>query len=283
MKKRNAWISGLCALIEPGLGLAYNGKFILAIHVTLVSWGIQTALLFLGVFRSFYLVLAVLTATLAFRISMVAVCVNQARQLAVVSLSRYNRWYIYGLFLATSFIFGSALEQSKASLPHRTFYDPTNSMEPAVREGDYLVADMRFYGSHPLLPGDVVIFRPPIDTTTVCVKRCVAINGHKVQIRDGILYVNDERFLPSLRTKRLSPNILGPDFQDRYIRPVGAGNGDQYGPVVVPKGMCFLIGDLRDNSLDSRYFGFVPNEDVLGKLLYVYWSKDFERIGKDVK
>ena len=208
MKKRNAWISGLCALIEPGLGLAYNGKFILAIHVTLVSWGIQTALLFLGVFRSFYLVLAVLTATLAFRISMVAVCVNQARQLAVVSLSRYNRWYIYGLFLATSFIFGSALEQSKASLPHRTFYDPTNSMEPAVREGDYLVADMRFYGSHPLLPGDVVIFRPPIDTTTVCVKRCVAINGHKVQIRDGILYVNDERFLPSLRTKRLSPNIL---------------------------------------------------------------------------
>ena len=83
-----------------------------------------------------------------------------------------------------------------------------------------------------------------------------------------------------MKTQFIDPNIYSEDYADPKIYPGYAGNRDNYGPVRVPDKQGFVLGDNRDNSSDSRFWGFVPLNLVLAKPLYVYWSPDKSRIGK---
>ena len=154
---------------------------------------------------------------------------------------------------------------------------PSQSMEDTLLVGDFLLANKFIYGARlPVvdwrLPaisdpeaGDVVIFIYPGDGVTKYIKRCVAVGGDTVEIKDKMLYVNGvEKPLPEHGK-----------FIHKGARPRGPGgldSQDNWGPYVVPPDRFFMMGDNRDNSKDSRWFRAVPKDLILGEAMLIHWS-----------
>lgn len=153
---------------------------------------------------------------------------------------------------------------------------PSASMEETLQVGDFLIANKFKYGARlPVVnwqlpsfrdpqPGDVVIFKWPGDGVTNYIKRCVAAGGQTVEVKDKILYVDGEVFPTPEHLKFTRPNVP---------RPANGDNTrDNYGPVVVPKDCFFMMGDNRDNSYDSRFWGVVHKDLILGEAMFIHWS-----------
>jgi len=144
---------------------------------------------------------------------------------------------------------------------------PSASMEDTLLIGDFLIANKFVYGARlPLvnwrLPafgeveqGDVVIFKWPGDKQTNYIKRCVAVGGQTVEVKEKVLYVDGEVFTDPEFSK----------FTNYDIR-------DNFGPVRVPANSYFMMGDNRDNSSDSRYWGPVSEDLILGEAMFIHWS-----------
>ena len=169
----------------------------------------------------------------------------------------------------------------------QAFRIPTGSMEDTLQVGDFLFVNKMVYGSEidigfsgnrlvyyrfPTIrdpkPGDVIVFRYPEDPSRDFIKRCVAVAGQTVEIRDKVLYVDGKaREEPYVVHK--DPRIIPRDSKD--------GPRDNFGPYVVPQGHLFMMGDNRDNSADSRFWGPLPRDLVKGKAMFLYWSWDQDR------
>jgi signal peptidase I len=172
----------------------------------------------------------------------------------------------------------------------QAFVIPTGSMEDTLLIGDHLLVDKLAYAppgpvSRHLLPydeikrGDIIVFRYPVDIQQTFVKRCIGVPGDRIRLENKQLILNGRRvnepyvyhkteYIDSYRDDFPSaPNVHVPDSAlDMLMHHVV--NGD----VVVPPGSYFAMGDNRDSSLDSRYWGFVPRENIIGKPLIIYWS-----------
>jgi signal peptidase I len=156
----------------------------------------------------------------------------------------------------------------------KTFYIPSGSMETTLLVGDHLFVNRFIYGpaisdlERKLLPlrdpqrGDVVIFRSVERPLIDMVKRCVALPGDTVQVMDKELYLNGRRVEDEGYARYRDPRTLPAVVSDR----------DQFGPHRVPEGEYFCMGDNRDHSHDSRFWGGVPRHFVKGRASVVYWS-----------
>ncbi len=161
----------------------------------------------------------------------------------------------------------------------QAFVVPTPSMEKNVLVGDHLIVNKFLYAPRlfPLLSrllpyrevrhGDIIIFKFPEDPRRDFVKRVVALPGETVEIRDKVLFINGA----SQREPRVfhSEERVWPN--DPYL-PEAYRSRDQYGPVLVAPGSYFVLGDNRDVSQDSRFWGPVPAAYLKGRALFVYWS-----------
>lgn len=133
---------------------------------------------------------------------------------------------------------------------------PSGSMEPTLLVGDKLFVNKFIYRFKPIQRFDVIVFKYPHNPKVDYIKRVIALEGETVQLVDGRVYINGQ---PIEENHQMYPSY------------------DNFGPVNVPKGKLFVLGDNRGNSEDSRYFGFVPVENVLGKAILIYWPP--RRIG----
>jgi signal peptidase I len=162
---------------------------------------------------------------------------------------------------------------------------PSSSMEDTLLIGDFLLANKFIYGARiPLfnwrLPairnpqqGDVVIFKVPIDRTTNYIKRCVATEGQVVEIVDKVLYVDGKQF----------PNPPMSKYTDSQIHSTQIDRRDNFSRFQVPPGNIFVMGDNRDNSYDSRFWGTVPLDLVLGEAMLIHWSWEPDVNAPDIK
>ena len=176
----------------------------------------------------------------------------------------------------------------------QAFRIPTGSMENTLLVGDFLLVNKFIYGVRtpdkvPFLDikipwvrlpalgkperNDVVVFKYPENPDQDYIKRCVAVAGDTLEIRDKNLYVNGNLVSNPPKSK-FSPVHYPPGQYESGIKPPRAGNRDHYGPIVVPDGHYFMLGDNRDNSLDSRYWGFLPEENIVGEAVIIYFSWD---------
>lgn len=157
----------------------------------------------------------------------------------------------------------------------QAFKIPSGSMLPTLQIGDHLLVNKFSYGVR--LPvtgaelisrqgpehGDVVVFRFPRDRSLDYIKRVVAVGGDTIEVRDKQVFLNGKR------VDNPHAHFTNPDIMN-----AAAGPRDNFGPVTVPEGKIFVMGDNRDNSYDSRFWGFVDLQDVLGKAFIIYWSWD---------
>jgi signal peptidase I len=166
----------------------------------------------------------------------------------------------------------------------QAFQIPTGSMEPTLLIGDFLLVNKLIY-SDPQFPlerailprrdirrHDIVVFKYPQDLTKDYVKRVIALEGEKIEIKDKQVYINDQPIPESYKVHSDSQIFTknGYYHYDDTIR-------DNFGPVVVPPGHLFVMGDNRDNSQDSRYWGFLPLSYIRGKPWIIYFSYRAER------
>ena len=168
------------------------------------------------------------------------------------------------LIILAAIVFGMRIFVGEASVV------PTASMEGTILVGDHLFMDKLLYGPeiplvHWRLPalktihrGDIIVFRYPKDMSETFLKRVTALGGDRLEIKNGVLYVNSQ----PVREPYAVHNA-----------PVHSPE-ESWGPTVVPEGKLFVMGDNRDNSSDSRDWGFVPASNVIGEPLFVYWSYD---------
>lgn len=162
----------------------------------------------------------------------------------------------------------------------KTFYIPSSSMEDTLLIGDHLFVNRFVYGpaatplERSLLPhrpvqrGDIVIFRSPEEPTLDVVKRCVAVGGDTVEIRDKRLLINGEEVDDASYTEHRDPLT----YRDVPAYSRQQRRRDQLEPFTVPEGQYFCMGDNRDHSYDSRYWGTLPAHLVKGRASMIYWS-----------
>jgi len=167
----------------------------------------------------------------------------------------------------------------------QAFKIPTGSMETNLLIGDHLLVNKVVYSpslvpfegrilpKKPIRRGDVVVFKFPEDPTRDFIKRVVGLPGETVEIRDKTVYV-DGSPLDEPYARFLEPPLRRDD-PEYTLQPEARRGG--YGPNTVPAGHLFVLGDNRDNSRDSRFWGFLPVDQVKGRALIVYWSYEASR------
>lgn len=174
----------------------------------------------------------------------------------------------------------------------QAFVIPTGSMEDSLLIGDHLLVDkLAFAPSGPLsrhiLPytdikrGDIIVFRYPVDISQTFVKRCMGVPGDRIRLINKEVYLNGVKLNEPYKVHKTDyidsyrDNFPGEPNVSVDRRAIDMlQNHVVNGEVVVPPNSYFAMGDNRDSSLDSRYWGFVPRENIIGKPLIVYWSYD---------
>ncbi len=191
------------------------------------------------------------------------------------SVKEYTKSIFFAIFLAV--LIRTTLVQA--------YHIPSASMEDTLLVGDYVLGDKLTFGTQvpdrlPLLnvklpsfrvpgfrdprPGDIVIFEFPSDPSRDFIKRCVAVGGQTIEIRNKHVYVDGRRFRDSVGVK-----YIDPENPPRHL-----AKRDNYGPFTVPPGHLFVMGDNRDASDDSRFWGTVPLKKVKAHPLFIYFSWD---------
>ncbi len=160
----------------------------------------------------------------------------------------------------------------------QAFKIPSGSMEPTLLIGDHLLVSKFIYGTKipftdiKVLPlkeperGDVIVFIYPVDPSKDFIKRVIGLSGDKVEVINKKVYVNDKPI-----------EDIHAHHADNLIIPKGSESRDNFGPVTVPKDSLFVMGDNRDRSYDSRFWGFVNKSEIKGKAFIIYWSWNSDR------
>ena len=148
----------------------------------------------------------------------------------------------------------------------QAFKIPSGSMLQTLQVGDHILVNKFLYWFTDPQRGDIIVFKFPQDEGRDFIKRVVALPGEKVEVRGKQVYINDKP-LAEPYTVHLDPAIIENPGSPR----------DSFGPVVVGPGQLFMMGDNRDYSMDSRFWGFLDMKKIRGKAFIIYWSWDRER------
>ncbi len=298
--KRRPWLAVTLSFIMPGLGHIYCGRFARAVMFlficTLPGLFIQVAV------RSdpASMIMFLLTPMIAlYYILWLVVLVDSYRMAKRATtdyvLKDYNRWYVYLLLVLANM--GGSIEEALSLRENyiEAFYVPAWSMFPTIENGDRFIANKIVYKNKDPQRGDIVVFKNPEDRRVTYIKRVVAVAGDTVEMTDGELSVNGHK----LKTTSVGPSgftyehgrLEGQVFFEqngdaRYKVFITSGDHPDlammdFGPVTVPPNHCFVLGDNRCNSKDSRHFGPVPLATIKGRAGFLYFpARNWSRFGK---
>lgn len=281
-KPRRWWLAALLSLSEPGLGQIYNGQALKGmIFLVIISVVLTIPVSILLVKCPVILTLALVSMLgLATLVAIIAdAIVNSKKAGATYLLKPYNRVLIYfGIFVVFFLVSEAELWLVKKHIV-QSYKIPSQSMAPTLLHGDAIIVDKLTSSKQYPNRNQIVVFEHPTDPTIEFVKRVVGIAGDVIEIKNKYLYINGQ-----LEKDDYAVHL------DDTIMPAQVIPRDNYGPTTVPEDAVFVMGDNRDHSLDSRFFGFVEKSKIRGVAKYIYFSWDREntsvrwkRIGRQVK
>lgn len=183
-------------------------------------------------------------------------CAKEGRTMFVKTTRSAARDYLEAILVAL--IIGVVLR----AFVVQAYRIPSESMQNTLLPGDYLLVSKFSYHFSEPKAGDIVVFQYPLNPAKDYVKRCIAVEGQTVEVRDKVVYVNGQ---PAQVPE-------GAMYTDTRVLPSHLSNRDNFGPTAVPPGHIFVMGDNRDNSRDSREWGFLDKNLIRGKAMFIYWS-----------
>jgi len=236
---KDPWLAVFLSRIIPGIGHLYINKIwlgILFFSLFIVSAIFPVASIVFSAFVAFH----AYVASPAHRERTKKLIVIVASILALSSLLRMLQAFLIRKFVAEA------------------RYTPAGSMLPTLQINDRLIIDKWSYRFQPPQRGDIVVFSPPEilkqqNFKDAFIKRVIGLPGEKVEVRDGLVYINEQ------------------PLQEKYIEDQP---NYQFGPVTVPPNSYLVLGDNRNNSYDSHYWGFLPRENIIGKATKRFWPPD---------
>ena len=164
-------------------------------------------------------------------------------------------------FKNSSLYWTKAKELNPGIFKGRIFQTSAKSMNPTLIEGDHVIIDRDFYKHKKMLRGDVVVYLSPEDPNKSLIHRVVGLPGDTIVIKKKELFINNKKFAEKSAM-----------FADPKIFSGKTSPRDNLGPIEIPQEKYFLLGDNRDFSYDSRFFGFVDKDYIVGKALMIYYS-----------
>ncbi len=268
---RKWWIAGLFSYLVPGLGQVYNGQATkgLFFNFLFALWG---GVVFSFIFHmmkqsisriNIAFLFVILLISLAAHLSIIIEAIKTSRKRKMENgLKPYNRWIIYLIVIAVSLTVDYSVSNAVKENIIKPFLIPTGSMEPTLLTGDCLLSNQLYFGTHNPARGEVVIMKYPRNEKIAYIKRIIGMPGDTLESSNKIVYINHQK-VDEPYIKAVDPN------QSRI-----SVRRDNYGPVIIPSNEYFVMGDNRDNSLDSRDWGTVKRHQIIGKPMFIYWSWD---------
>lgn len=294
ISRRRPVVAALLTLLVPGFGHLYVGRAARGAACFVAFLGAGSAMLALMLFAppaptSIIISVAVFVAFWIFIVSDVVQLARGKRGAFVPKI--YNRWYAYvGVLIVFMFVIQPAVLAFVKTQWVEAFRLPGNSMAPTFQSGDYLLVRKAI---PPGVRGRIVVFRPPFDETRFYIQRAVAVAGDTIHMIDKALIRNGKRLKePYVQHVDQGNDVYAPAMYWQGAALVSGDSSkyrptrDNWGPLVVPANHVFVLGDNRDDSEDSRYWGFVPVELLAGypkRIYFAYQSKvRWDRVGQDV-
>jgi len=265
-KPRKWWVAGLLSLCEPGLGQIYNGQARKGLIFFAVSFLWMPLLIFCVNSNKIqlFIVLFVIFAVFYY-IAVIADAIYSGHKLKInYILKKYNKTIVYIGAVIFVFVINTVISSYIKSNYIQAYKIPSKSNEPTLLVGDHILADQSLAARDPG-HGDFIIFEYPPDPEKDFIKRVIAIGSDVVEIQDKVLLINN---------MVINENYV--IHSESRILSVGIASRDNFGPVTVPENSYFVMGDNRDNSYDSRFWGFVEKSKIKGIVKNIYWSWDNE-------
>jgi signal peptidase I len=302
-QKRRIWLAVLLSLILPGLGQVYCGRLKRGLILNFLN--ILPLPIIIGLFSlsdSPMLIQVVIALVLAGGMVQLTAIIDSAflaKRSAGYQLKDYNSPVVYALLIliVTGGGIGSALYLRDQGL--EAFRVPTASCYPAIVPNDRILVNKNAYNRTDPQRGDLVVHICPSDRHLNYIKRIVAVAGDTVEIKDGQLYVNSQKLvrrkLPESALDNIRITVEGQQFEGEVFEETNGNTkyniflaepphdktiGD-FEKMTVPEHHCFVLGDNRNNSRDSRHFGPVPLATIKGRADYIYWpAMNWSHFGK---
>ena len=302
--KRRIWLAVLLSLIMPGLGQIYCGRFKRGLILNFLN--ILPLPIIIGLFSlsdSPALMQIAIVLILASVMVLLAAILDSAflakRAAAGYQLKDYNNPVIYTLLIiiVTGGSIGSTLYIRAQGL--EAFRVPTASCYPTIVPNDRILANKLAYNRYNPGRGDLVVHICPFDRHSNYIKRIVAVAGDTVEMKDNQLYINGNELirrklpdstLDNIRITEKGQPLEGEVFEEtngnmKYNIFLAESSQDEtagdFEKITVPEHHCFVLGDNRNLSRDSRDFGPVPLATIIGRADYIYWpAMDFSHFGK---
>lgn len=303
-KRRKPLVAIVLSLVEPGLGHIYCGRIVKGIILAFLS-GIFVPVIFttsLVSQTSVKITIVVVSVFVSLVIWLFAIIDSwhTARHTAAdYTLKDYNRWYLYAIFIIASMFNSRLLSSYVKETLVEAFRVTAASDYPTVIPRDRILANKIAYKNKDPKRGDLVVFTNPEDRCVCWIKRVVAVAGDTVEIKDNELYINDQKLERQKLPQSIFDNIridvegkplVGEVFEEindgvKYkiflAEPPNDPASPDFSKITVPPYHCFVLGDNRNISRDSRHFGSIPLGIIKGRVDYLYWpAKDWSRFGK---
>jgi len=278
-RPRRAFLAAVASLAPP-LGHVYAGRplrgVVLVVAVTLIGIG---ALLFtLWPVGPTTIVLMVLILVIGCAVPMVDAVLVARRSGKEYRLKPYNRWYVYLLVFAIVVIGGETIKAIVRSQLVQAYRVPAVSMTPTLLVGDHILTDKTAYKSRSPKRFELVVYEFPEDRKKSFVHRIIGLPGETIEIRDKKVFING--------TELIDPHAYFSATRDEQF----VAMLDSFGPFRIPLHGYFVLGDNRNRSYDSRFWGPVSRDKIYGLVRIIYFSWDsgksavrWGRIGKIVE
>ena len=283
--RREPWIAVALSLFSTGLGHIYCGRFATGLTLFFASAIPGPLALAAALSGSPEAILPGLLLPCLFVVAVYLYAIAGGYRLAKriggqYQPRDYNRGVVYVLFICAGIVYPVSVMMSIRANLFEAFYCAGESMAPTILKGDRFLVNKLFQRQLPER-GDIVCFINPQDRHLRFVKRVIALPGDSVAIQGNEVYVNSRKLehRPASAPGRavVKDDAAGELYESngsvtyRILLAPAAEKINDCPETKVPDGHCFLLGDDRNRSLDSRQFGFVPLGDILGKAQFVYW------------
>ena len=275
--------AGVLSIVMPGLGHIYDGAAVRGIWLMFL-YGVFTALTPLAFTQTGLILKAGLLATAAGHIGIWLFAVVDSFRIALrcrpgYALKDYNRWTVYILLVLMGTGSSTAFALYARDQFRQPFVVPSASMVPTIEPRDRVLAIKNAYRKSDPQRGDIVLFPDPDNRSRMYVKRVIAVAGDTVSINSNDLIINGRK----LERQSLGNGVFREiNNGARYRIFIGDAKPQEPTPqLTVPKYECFVMGDNRTASEDSRQFGPIPVAGITGRFDIRYWSaKGWSRIGR---